>query len=121
MMRRAILCFFLVLASFNVVAQQPPADLAKALDDAQQRARYTRDQMKSTEDKVKAADKKNNAALKRVEEQQKRLDDAKAQADQTAKQLQDTQAELAKAREAHDQAYKDLGAAHDAFEKAKPQ
>ncbi len=119
MMRRVIFCFALALGSFNVMAQS--ADVAKALDDAQQRARYTREQMKSVEDKVKAAEKKNNAALKRVEEQQKRLDEAKAQADQTAKQLQDTQAELAKAREAHDQAYKELGAAHDAFEKAKVQ
>lgn len=116
-MLRTIFCILLMLGSLAAIAQTT----SQSLDDAQQRARFTREQMKAAEEKVKAAEKKNNAALKRVEEQQKRLDDTKAQADQTAKQLQDAQAELAKAREAHDQAYKDLGAAHDAFEKANAQ
>ena len=116
-MLKIIFCISLMLGSLGAMAQTT----SQSLDDAQQRARFTREQMKASEEKVKAAEKKNNAALKRVEEQQKRLDDTKAQADQTTKQLQDTQAELAKAREAHDQAYKELGSAHDAFEKSKGQ
>ena len=105
----------IILIALTTIAtgafSQTPATPPLALDVAQQRARFARDQMNSAEEKVKAAEKKDKAA-------QKRLGDAKADADKTTKQLQDAQADLAKARERHDQAYQELKRSHDAMQES---
>jgi chromosome segregation ATPase len=96
----------------GVLAQT--GDAANSLEVAQQRARFARDQMTAAEDKVKVAEKKEKAA-------QKRLEEAKAEAEKATTQLQEAQAEFGKARERHDQTYKDLKRAHDASQESKKQ
>ena len=113
-MLKTLFVIALTINAAGAFAQTPNAP-PLSLEVAQQRARFARDQMTAAEEKVKAAEKKDKAA-------QKRLEEAKAQAEQTAKQVQEAQADLAKAREWHDQAYQELKRSHDAMrESNKPQ
>ena len=113
-MHKTVFLIALTLIAADALAQTPTTP-PLSLEVAQQRSRYARDQVSSAEEKVKAAEKKDKAA-------QKRLEDAKADADKVAKQLQDAQADLATARERHDQAYQELKRSHDALrESNKPQ
>ena len=113
-MLKTIILIALTMIATGAFAQTP-ATPPLALDVAQQRARFARDQLNSADEKVKAAEKKDKAA-------QRRLEDAKADADKNTKQLQDAQADLAKARERHDQAYQELKRSHDAMQESnKPQ
>ena len=113
-MLKTITLIALTLITTGAFAQTP-ATPPLALDVAQQRARFARDQMNSADEKLKAAEKKDKDA-------QKRLEEIKAVADKTTKQLQDAQADLAKARERHNQAYQELKRSHDAMQESnKPQ
>ena len=118
-MLKTTLAVLLTMIATGALAQTSNAPAS--LDVAQQRARFSREQMNAAEDKVKAAQKKDQVAKKRFEEIKAKADQAAAQADQAAKELQDAQAEFTKARERHDQDYRDLKRAHDALQESNKQ
>src|SRR5579859_2978665 len=98
-MRKIVCAFLLAMVAAGVLAQTSNAP-PLPLEVAQQRARFALDQKAAAERKVQAAEKKDGAAKKRFEE-------ARTQAEQAAKELLDAQAEFAKARERHEQAYQE--------------
>ena len=96
------------------------------VEQAQQRAQYTREQMVAAERKVRAAEKKEQAAYKDLEAAQKRMEDAqrayeeaKVRAEQATQASRALQAEFDQARAKHQQEYQNLKRAHDAAEAAR--